>query len=73
VSTGLEALNAQLQTSWFMLWAGLEGLSEEEYTWEPVLGSWSVRLHPDGFWKRDTGDPPASPTIAWRICTLAGT
>jgi hypothetical protein len=69
----LDVLNAQLQTSWFMLWAGLEGLSEAEYTWEPVPGSWSVRIHADGFWKRDSGEPFVAPTIAWRICTLAGT
>ena len=72
--TGLEALNAQLQTSWFMLWGSLEGLSDEAYQWEPVPGSWHVRVHPDGFWKRDGGSgPPLTPTIAWRMCTLAGT
>lgn len=70
---GLDVLNAQLQTSWFMLWAGLEGLSDEEYTWEPASGSWSVRLHADGIWKRDVGEAVVAPTIAWRMCTLAGT
>lgn len=69
----LDALNAQLQTSWFMLWAGLEGLSDEEYLWEPAPGSWTVRVHPDARWKRDGGDAPVVPTIAWRMCTLAGT
>jgi hypothetical protein len=74
VSAGLDALNAQLQTSWFMLWAGLDGLTDAEYTWEPAPNSWNVRVHPDGFWKRDAGDgPPVAPTIAWRMCTLAGT
>jgi hypothetical protein len=73
-SSRLDVLNAQLQTSWFALWGGLEGLSEEEYLWEPLPGSWSVRLHADGFWKRDgPGGPPVVPTIAWRMCTLAGT
>jgi hypothetical protein len=69
----LDVLNAQLQTSWFMLWAGLEGLSDEEYLWEPVPGSWTVRVHPDARWKRDSGDVAVAPTIAWRMCTLAGT
>lgn len=74
MSAGLDALNAQLQTSWFMLWAGLDGLTDAEYTWEPAPNSWNVRVHPDGFWKRDAGDgPPVAPTIAWRMCTLAGT
>ena len=73
VSGRLEALNAQLQTSWFMLWAGLEGLSDEEYLWEPAPGSPTVRVHPDGRWKRDQAGPGAVPTIAWRMCTLAAT
>jgi hypothetical protein len=69
----VDVLNAQLQTSWFMLWAGLEGLADDEYLWEPAAGSWNVRVHPDGFWKRDAGGPAVVPTIAWRMCTLAGT
>jgi hypothetical protein len=69
----LAALNAQLQTSWFALWAGLEGLTDDEYLWEPALGSWTVRVHPDARWKRDGGDSPVVPTIAWRMCTLAAT
>lgn len=71
---GLAPLNAQLQTSWFMLWADLEGLSDPEYLWEPAPGSWTVRAHPDARWKRDGGEGrPVVPTIAWRMCTLAGT
>jgi hypothetical protein len=73
VTTALDVLNAQLQTSWFMLWGALDGLGDEEYAWEPAPGSWHVRVHPDGFWKRDSGDPVVAPTIAWRMCTLAGT
>ncbi len=73
MSTGLEALRAQLQTSWFMLWARLEGLSDDEYLWEPLPGSPTVRVHPDAKWKRDPAGLDAVPTIAWRMCTLAGT
>jgi hypothetical protein len=69
----LDVLNAQLQTSWFMLWAGLEGLSDKEYLWGPVPGSWTVRVHPDARWKCDSGERAVAPTIAWRMCTLAGT
>jgi hypothetical protein len=72
-NSGLDALNAQLQTSWFMLWGSLEGLSDDEYLWEPAPGSWTVRVHPDAKWKRDGGDSAVVPTIAWRMCTLAGT
>ena len=70
----LAPLNAQLQTSWFILWAGLEGLSDQEYLWEPAPGCWTVRVHPDARWKRDVlGGTPVVPPIAWRMCTLAGT
>jgi hypothetical protein len=73
VTSRLDPLNAQLQTSWFMLWAGLEGLSDDDYLWEPAPGSWNLRLHADGNWKRDASPPTVVPTIAWRMCTLAGT
>ncbi len=69
----LEALSSQLQTSWFMLWAGLEDLADDAYRWEPRAGSPTVRQHADGKWKLDPGAPGAVPTIAWRMCTLAGT
>jgi hypothetical protein len=73
MSSALEALTAQLQTSWFMVWARLEGLSDEEYLWEPTPASPTVRVHPDGRWKRDDAAPGRVATMAWRICTLAGT
>ncbi|MBO3746942.1 DinB family protein [Streptosporangiaceae bacterium NEAU-GS5] len=49
----------------------LEGLTDDEYFWEPVPGSWSVRLSPGGTWEMD-GHPTQGPgapitTIAWRI------
>ena len=73
MSGRLEALNAQLQTSWFTLWGRLEGLSDDDYLWEPRPGSPTLRVHPDAKWKRDQSSPDAVPTIAWRMCTLAGT
>ncbi len=73
MSGPLEVLNGQLQTSWFMLWGRLEGMSDEEYLWEPAADSPSVRVHPDARWKRDEAAPGAVPTIAWRMCTLAAT
>jgi len=69
----LEALGSQLQTSWFMLWAGLADLDDDAYRWEPGAGSPTVRRHADGKWKVDPAAPGAVPTIAWRMCTLAGT
>jgi hypothetical protein len=55
----------------------LVGLSDEEYFWEPVPGSWSIRRHTDGHWFSEStwGAPePVSPpftTIAWRLVHIA--
>jgi hypothetical protein len=54
----------------------LDGLSDEEYLWEPVPACWSVRPAADGTWVADVGprgtpftpeDPPPFTTIAWRL------
>ena len=49
----------------------LDGLTTEEYLWEPVEGCWSVRPGPNGWMHADRGDGPVEPapltTIAWRI------
>ncbi len=61
----------------------LEGLSDEEYLWEPAPGAWSIRPRGAstspapigaGPWQRDdaTDEPDPAPvtTIAWRIAHL---
>jgi len=58
----------------------LEGLSDEEYLWEPAPGAWSVRRREEartplavggGEWVMDWAVPEPSPapvtTIAWRL------
>jgi len=54
----------------------LEGLTDEEYLWEPVEGAWSVRRREDGSLFPDWEWPPPEPvpftTIAWRMCHLIG-
>ncbi|MEO3752751.1 DinB family protein [Streptomyces sp. B6B3] len=48
-----------------------DGLTDEEYLWEPAPGCWSVRRRADGTFGRDGArpepDPPPLTTIAWRI------
>lgn len=51
----------------------LDGLTNDEYLWEPTQDSWSVRTKPDdgsivvdGAGEREI-DPPPVPTIAWRL------
>jgi hypothetical protein len=52
----------------------LEGLTDEEYLWEPVKDCWSVRPGPDGrlvlesVWPAP--EPPPVTTIAWRMVHL---
>jgi len=49
----------------------LDGLTTEEYLWEPVAGCWSVRPGPDGVMRADGAhehpDPAPFTTIAWRM------
>jgi hypothetical protein len=63
----------------------LEGLTDDEYFWEPVPGCWSLRRDPadgggeagedqPGRWTIDWSFPPPDPvpvtTIAWRLTHL---
>ena len=60
--------------AWGRLDARLAGLTDEEYLWEPVPSSWTVRPT-DGGWTADWADPDPDPapvtTIAWRLWHLA--
>src|SRR2546427_2260763 len=53
----------------------LDGLTEAEYFWQPVPGSWTLRHLPDGRWDADYAYPDPEPapftTIAWRINHIA--
>ena len=54
----------------------LDGLTDDEYFWEPVPGCWSVRPAGDGSfsidWAWPAPDPPPFTTIAWRLAHIAG-
>ncbi|GAA0587015.1 DinB family protein [Kribbella sandramycini] len=51
-----------------------EGMSDEEYFWEPGPGAWSVRPDAGGVLRADFAVPPPEPapvtTIAWRLAHL---
>jgi hypothetical protein len=53
------------------LWPRLQGLTDDEYFWEPVAGCWTVRPSAGGRFVADWQWPPPKPepvtTIAWRI------
>jgi uncharacterized damage-inducible protein DinB len=54
----------------------LDGLTDDEYLWEPVPGCWSLRADAAGVMRADhavaTDDPPPFTTIAWRLWHLIG-
>jgi hypothetical protein len=59
---------------WERTRANLDGLTDDEYFWEPAPGCWSVRRRSDGRWRIDLAAPPPDPapltTIAWRLWHL---
>ena len=70
------ALADQLDFYWeHSLRPRLQGLTDQEYFWEPVDGCWSVRSAGEGThvvdWEWPAPDPPPFTTIAWRICHIA--
>lgn len=54
----------------------LDGLTDDEFFWEPVDGCWSVRRNASGRWAPDGSWPPPTPapvtTIAWRMAHIGG-
>ena len=67
-----ELLTDQLDFHWtHQLHPRLSGLTDEEYLWEPVPGSWSVRPSATGAVAIDWAWPEPVPapmtTIAWRL------
>lgn len=57
--------------AWQRLRPRVEGLTDDEYFWEPVADCWSVRKTQDGLFQPDDHpippDPPPFTTLAWRI------
>src|SRR6185503_14126342 len=59
---------------WQRTRARLDGLSDDEYFWEPAPGCWTIRRRADGTWFADwplpRPDPEPFTTIAWRLWHL---
>lgn len=65
-------LREQISWHWTnQLRARLDGLTDDEYLWEPAPGSWNVHPQADGTATIDFAfpqpDPPPFTTIAWRL------
>jgi hypothetical protein len=73
-----ELLVGQLEFYWDVhLRPRLEGLTDEEYFWEPVPGCWNLRPGEDGRFVLDGQRPEPVPTpfttIAWRLVHVGAT
>lgn len=59
---------------WNRTRARVEGLTDDEYLWEPAPGCWTIRRRDDGTWTADwpmpRPDPEPFTTIAWRLWHL---
>ena len=71
----VDLLLAQMDEVYGRLRGRREGLSDEEYYWEPVPGCWTVHRDPSGAWVADYVEPDPDPapftTIGWRLVHLA--
>jgi predicted enzyme related to lactoylglutathione lyase len=58
-----------LRESWWWIRRVLDGLTETEFSWEPVAGCWSLEETATGWQMQGgfAGDPPPFTTIAWRL------
>jgi hypothetical protein len=71
-----EIIRARLQDAYESIRGHVEGLTDEEFFWEPVPGCWTVRRGDDGRWAVDYPEPPhpdPAPftTIGWRLVHVA--
>ena len=75
MESAVDLLSRQLDEAYRMIRDRVEGLSEDEFWWEPVPGCWTVRLQDNGRWAADYEEPDPDPapftTIAWRLVHVA--
>jgi uncharacterized damage-inducible protein DinB len=77
MASAVSLLREQWQYSCERLVRRLEGLTDEEYRWEPVEGCWNIRRSTEasGGWTVDYPDahpdPPPFTTIAWRMLHIS--
>jgi hypothetical protein len=77
VASAARLLRQQWERSCERLLRRLDGLTDDEYRWEPVANCWNVRPDPSSpsGWTVDYPDvhpdPPPFTTIAWRLLHIA--
>jgi hypothetical protein len=74
--SAVDVIRERLQDAYETIRERVEGLTDDEFFWEPVPGCWTVRLRDDGRWTVDYPEPPhpdPAPftTIGWRLVHVA--
>lgn len=71
----IKLLTVQTNEAWEKLRNSVEGLTDEEFFWQPVPSCWTVRRSDSGTWEIDYADPAPDPTpfttIGWRVVHVA--
>ena len=72
----VEVIRERLEEAYETIRERVEGLTDDEFFWEPVPVCWTVRLRDDGRWTVDYPEPPhpdPAPftTIGWRLVHVA--
>jgi len=72
VTRAVKLLTDELEAAYEMIRSRVEGLTDEEFFWEPVRGCWTVRQDRPGHWAPDYPEPPHPEpppftTIGWRL------
>jgi hypothetical protein len=68
-------LALQLDEAYDMIHGRIDGLTDDEFWWEPAPDAWTIRQQPDGRWAADYAEPDPDPapltTIGWRLVHVA--
>jgi hypothetical protein len=75
VGAAVDLLAREMSETFHEMRARLHDLTEDEFFWEPVPGSWTVYRDERGRWDHHYEDPDPEPapftTIAWRLTHVA--
>jgi len=74
--TEVGVIRERLEVAYKAIRERIDGLTDEEFFWEPVSRCWTVRRRDDGRWAVDYPEPPhpdPAPftTIGWRLVHVA--
>ena len=59
--TAVDLLAQQLVEAYEIVRRRVEGLTDEEFFWEPAPGCWTVRPNEQGRWSADYEEPDPEP------------